>query len=75
MSALLGSAYRSVKKLEQDLLNSKSCDGVAELADFFKTVIISDMRQLRIIVDEMETMCEGKQWPYPSYGQILFDVR
>ena len=75
MSALLGSAFRSVKKLEQDLLNSKSCDGVAELADFFKTVIISDMRQLRIIVDEMETMCEGKQWPYPSYGQILFDVR
>ena len=75
MSALLGSAFRSVKKLEQDLLNSKSCDGVAELADFFKTVIISDMRQLRIIVDEMETMCEGKQWPYPSYGQILFGVR
>ena len=75
MSALVGSGYRSVKKLEQDLLNSKSCDGVAELADFFKTMIISDMRQLRIIVDEMETMSEGKQWPYPSYGQILFGVR
>ena len=75
MSALVGSGYRSVKKLEQDLLNSKSCGDVVELADFFKTVIISDMRQLRIIVDEMETMCEGKQWPYPSYGQILFGVR
>ena len=75
MSALVGSGYRSVKKLEQDLLNAKSCGDVVELADFFKTVIISDMRQLRIIVDEMETMCEGKQWPYPSYGQILFGVR
>ena len=75
MSALVGSGYRSVKKLEQDLLNSKSCGDVVELADFFKTVIISDMRQLRIIVDEMETMSEGKQWPYPSYGQILFGVR
>ena len=75
MSALVGSGYRSVKKLEQDLLNAKSCGDVVELADFFKTVIISDMRQLRIIVDEMETMSEGKQWPYPSYGQILFGVR
>ena len=75
MSALVGSGYRSVKKLEQDLLNAKSCGDVVELADFFKTVIISAMRQLRIIVDEMETMCEGKQWPYPSYGQILFGVR
>ena len=42
---------------------------------FFKTTILSDMCALRIIVDEMETISEGKQWPYPSYGQILFGVR
>ena len=75
MSALIGSAYRSVKKMEQDLLNAKSCEGVVELAEFFKTTIISDMCALRIIVDEMETISEGKQWPYPSYGKILFGVR
>ena len=27
------------------------------------------------IVDEMETHCAAKYWPYPSYGDILFSVK
>ena len=33
------------------------------------------MNELRIIVDEMETHCAAKYWPYPSYGDILFSVK
>ena len=75
LSKLIGSAYRAVQKLETDLQETKSCADVAAMADSFKTTVIADMTQLRTVVDEMETLSEGKQWPYPSYGEILFGVR
>ena len=33
------------------------------------------MRDLRISVDEMETLASSEIWPYPSYGELLFGVR
>ena len=35
----------------------------------------SAMNELRIVVDEMETHCSARFWPYPSYGDILFSVK
>ena len=75
LTALIGAAHRTVKKLEQDLLTSKSVDDMAELAEFYKSTILDDMRALRIAVDEMETVSSAEAWPYPSYGELLFGVR
>lgn len=75
ISALMGSAYRAVRKLEEDLLASKSIEDFVELADFYKTMILDDMRMLRISVDEIETIAPKESWPYPSYGELLFSVR
>ena len=75
LTALIGAAHRTVKKLEQDLLTSKSVDDMAELAEFYKSTILDDMRELRIAVDEMETVSSAEAWPYPSYGELLFGVR
>ncbi len=75
VSALLGAAYRAVRKLEDDLLSSKSIESFTELADFYKTKILDDMRILRISVDEIETIAPKEKWPYPSYGELLFSVR
>ena len=75
LTALVGAAHRTVKKLEQDLLTSKSVDDMAELAEFYKSTILDDMRELRIAVDEMETVSSAEAWPYPSYGELLFGVR
>ena len=75
LSALLASAYRAAGKLEQDLLDSKSAPDAEALADVFKTTILDDMRDLRIVVDTMETVSPADVWPYPSYGEILFGVR
>ena len=33
------------------------------------------MQALRSAVDEMETITEGKRWPYPNYGELLFSVK
>ena len=75
LSALLGVSHRAVKKLEQDLLASKSIDDMVALAEFYKTTILDDMRALRIAADEMETIASAEKWPYPSYGEMLFGVR
>ena len=75
VSALIGAAYRAVRKLEDDLLSSKSIESFAELADFYKSTILDDMRTLRISVDEIETTAPKEKWPYPSYGELLFSVR
>ena len=75
LTALIGAAHRTVKKLEQDLLASKSVDDMVELAEFYKSTILDDMRELRIAVDEMETVSSAEAWPYPSYGELLFGVR
>ena len=75
LTALIGAAHRTVKKLEQDLLTSKSVDDMTELAEFYKSTILDDMRELRIAVDEMETVSSAEAWPYPSYGELLFGVR
>ena len=75
LTALIGAAHRTVKKLEQDLLTSKSVDDMVELAEFYKSTILDDMRELRIAVDEMETVSSAEAWPYPSYGELLFGVR
>lgn len=75
LSTLMTTTHKAVKKLEQDLIVSKSMNGVAELADFCKTTILDDMRMLRISVDEMETLASSEKWPYPSYGELLFGVR
>mgnify|MGYP004470881365 FL=1 len=75
LCALLGAAYRGVKKLESDLLTAKSVTALDALADVYKSTILDDMRALRISVDEMETIASAKAWPYPCYGDLLFGVR
>ena len=75
ISSLLATAYRAVRKLEDDTLTSKSITDTAELADYYKSTIREDMTALRIPVDEMEMIASVKDWPYPSYGEMLFSVR
>ena len=75
LCALIGTAHRAVKKMEQDMLTSKSIESMEELADYYKSTILNDMKTLRIAVDEMETIASAEKWPYPSYGELLFGVR
>ena len=33
------------------------------------------MAELRISVDQLETMTPSSVWPFPSYGDLLFSVK
>ncbi len=75
LCALIGACNAAVKKTELDLISAKSIKDCAELAEFYKSTIIPDMKAMRIPADEMETIASGENWPYPSYGELLFGVR
>jgi glutamine synthetase len=75
LCALIGACNAAVKKTELDLISAKSITDGAELAEFYKTTIIADMKAMRIPADEMETIASTKDWPYPSYGEMLFGIR
>ena len=46
----------------------------AELAHYNHDVVIPAMAEARKYVDELELIVGKKNWPYPSYGEMLFYV-
>ena len=75
MSVLLASATKKAEALEYALMGVKDITDTLALARYYRDTIFAAMNELRIIVDEMETHCAAKYWPYPSYGDILFSVK
>ena len=50
-------------------------DDAAETAAYTHNSVFSAMGALRAVVDEAEPLVPSKEWPYPSYGEMLFSVR
>lgn len=75
LSVMLTSMYKGVKRLEDDLQKAREIEDITELGNFYRDSILADMREIRIVADEMETIADAKAWPYPSYGNMLFSVR
>ena len=75
MSALLGDAYRKVRSLDEALMGAKAVEGSQALANYYRDKVFSAMAELRITIDQLETMTPSDKWPVPSYGDLLFSVR
>lgn len=75
MSALLGDAYRKVRSLDEALMGAKAVEGSQALANYYRDKVFSAMAELRITIDQLETMMPSDKWPVPSYGELLFSVR
>ena len=75
ISKLNTAAYKKVQKLEEATLKAKEIDDTTELSMFYKDSVFAAMSELRITVDELETMVPASSWPYPSYGDMLFSVK
>lgn len=75
LSSLVSAMYKQVNKLDEDLIKIKSTEDITEMGDYYKNTILSDMTAIRISSDMMETVASSEEWPYPSYGELLFGVR
>ena len=74
LSRLSSRLVKKLEELENTLLESKSQSDALSVARFYRDKVFVAMSELRLIVDELETVVAKKYWPYPTYAEILYSV-
>jgi glutamine synthetase len=74
IAKLSSSLLKKLTTLENTLLESKEERAIAAQAGFYRDKIFTAMAELRLAVDELETLVARKHWPFPTYAQILYSV-
>ena len=74
LSDLTDLIFDEMMKLEERITHLKSFESFIARAAYIRDEVIPCMEQLRKYVDEAEMLTSQRDWPFPSYGQILFSV-
>ena len=74
ITSLLCETQDMVEKLEKDLETANGMKAAKEKAFFYKDNIMADMESLRVPADKLETLVDKSIWPFPTYGDLLFEV-
>lgn len=75
ISLLADSMQIKLENLEKAILGSKEERNTDEKGKYYREVIFNAMQELRIVVDELETLVDAEYWPLPSYTEMLFSVK
>ena len=75
LSELTDYILDAVKALENALTEIKTLDSVFTSSEFVRDELLPKMDILRKYVDEAEMLTSQRDWPFPSYGQLLFSVQ
>ena len=65
---------KKLNVLEDALLESGEERALCAQATFYRDRVFAAMSELRLIVDELETLVARRHWPFPTYAQILYSV-
>lgn len=74
ISSLLGNMRRALSFLELQISKASEICGADSKAQFYQEVIMPAMNALREPGDQMEMLVEKSYWPFPSYGDLMFEV-
>lgn len=74
LSALAACMRADTEKLESAIVESKNFTDASEQAKFCRETIFVAMQQLRAVVDEAECLVSEEYWPFPTYGELLYNV-
>ena len=74
ISKLSSCLLKKLTVLENSILKSKEEQEILANAIFYRDKIYAAMSELRVIVDELETLVARKHWPFPTYAEILYSV-
>ena len=69
---LIDETDRRTTDLEYALAKAKSIENFEKQAECYRDKVLVAMNRLRESVDKLELITEKKEWPFPSYGDILF---
>ena len=74
LSELTDDILEAVKKLEVALVEVKEQGDIFKTSEYVRDEMLPRMDALRKCVDEAEMLTSQRDWPFPSYGQLLFSV-
>ncbi len=74
LSELTDHILDAVKVLEGNLEELKGLPDIFESSAYVRDSLLPSMEELRSYVDEAEMLTSQNDWPFPSYGQLLFSV-
>jgi len=71
-SAILLKKLTNLENVLNETKDNKN--DILSTACFYRDKIVPAMSELRLIVDELETIVAKKYWPLPIYGELLYSV-
>ncbi len=74
VSALAASMDQAVGELDAVLLRHDARADSLTRAKFFRYEVFPAMQALRAVADELETIVGKEDWPFPTYGDLLYYV-
>ncbi len=74
LSVLEDEILEKVDSLEEALDSIKEYESIISTSEAIRDKVLPAMEDLRASVDEAEMLVGEKQWPFPSYGKLLFSV-
>ena len=74
LSRLCSEAYEKTEALDAAVKYAEGMEDATKMGCYYRDTILALMAELRAAVDLMEQDMGTKDWPYPSYGKILFSV-
>ena len=75
LSALTEQIFIATGELEKAIVTVKQNDNVVAESAAIRDILLAKMNELRVVCDEAETLTAKKYWPFPTYGDLLFDVK
>ena len=74
IAGLSACLLRKLTALENVLLESGEEREILARARYYRDQVFTAISELRLIVDELETLVAKKYWPLPSYADLLYSV-
>ncbi len=71
----LKNAYEAKNELASKLSKTSEITDCTELSMYFRNTILPLMEKARDIIDGIELDVDSKDWPVPSYGDLLYSVK
>lgn len=75
ISADLSKAFELKMDLEKTLEGAKKIEDCTKLSMYYREKVLPLMEDVREIIDGIELNVDSKDWPVPSYGDLLYSVK
>jgi len=74
LSAAQKEIYSLTEELKMAVSTAEKTKDVLEKAILYHDTILKLMGDIRKYADSAESVVPAKLWPYPSYGELLFNI-